>query len=546
MPRNYVPDAHIVRSALGMAQDKSPAPPINKYSSYPNLLPYALLPIYAGHFGLGLARGEWSGVGEFKDDLIDEPGQVHLLARWLIAIFGALTPIVAFRAARAAGLDEGAWVAAWLVATGLMHVHFSLQERPWVPTVFFTTLAAWPAAIYVRNPGPRSLIYSGLAAGAAAACHQSGLFALAVPGFAWLVSPLGWSGEDLRSRLLQGVKCVAIFFALVLLIGYPSYLLHGLPSNEQTIGGGKADLDFGGQAINFDRRWQTFPHLARAFFGYGPVLTILGILGFARFLRQRVALPAGLFALGWAAFFMTHQNDHVRYLLPLAVLGALPAGSAVELAWRRGGVLRVLVLVLLAVPLALSLRLGSVIVQDDTRAQAETMMASLDPAAFVAIDRHGPRPELDRASLEELQSIRQATGSSLYTREARRLERMLAGGPDGGVHGLFVEDLFEIDERSQEVSVRKGLEDLYGKTPEAVFDHLGFTHLLIVDRLAGSGEEHFWSEFVGGRGPLDSATPYPAGMAGGEARLPMELEFPLASLWRLERPGPWLGLYDLR
>jgi len=42
-PRNYVEDTHIVKNALGMAKDQTIAPPVNKYSSYPNLLPYMLL-----------------------------------------------------------------------------------------------------------------------------------------------------------------------------------------------------------------------------------------------------------------------------------------------------------------------------------------------------------------------------------------------------------------------------------------------------------------------------------------------------------------------
>ena len=39
LPRGYVPDAHIVRNALGMARDKNPVPRAGEYSTYPNLLP---------------------------------------------------------------------------------------------------------------------------------------------------------------------------------------------------------------------------------------------------------------------------------------------------------------------------------------------------------------------------------------------------------------------------------------------------------------------------------------------------------------------------
>jgi hypothetical protein len=52
------------------------------------------------------------------------------------------------------------------------------------------------------------------------------------------------------------------------------------------------------------------------------VLLLLGLLGLIPALRVRAARPATLFALLWAAYFMPHHNDHVRYLLPLAVRAA--------------------------------------------------------------------------------------------------------------------------------------------------------------------------------------------------------------------------------
>ncbi|MEM7517286.1 MAG: hypothetical protein AAF368_10225, partial [Planctomycetota bacterium] len=60
MPRNYLPDTHVVRQALGMARDKDPAPLVGTYSTYPNLLAYSLLPVYAGQYFTGRALGEWS------------------------------------------------------------------------------------------------------------------------------------------------------------------------------------------------------------------------------------------------------------------------------------------------------------------------------------------------------------------------------------------------------------------------------------------------------------------------------------------------------
>ena len=103
--RNYVPDTHIVRSALGMAQDKDLAPPAGKYSNYPYLLPYLLLPVYAAEYALGKSSGEWSDPAGFAAAVATEPGRVHLPARVLVALFGAASAWVAFRAARAMGLN---------------------------------------------------------------------------------------------------------------------------------------------------------------------------------------------------------------------------------------------------------------------------------------------------------------------------------------------------------------------------------------------------------------------------------------------------------
>ncbi|MGB0333262.1 MAG: hypothetical protein ACPGPE_15740, partial [Planctomycetota bacterium] len=44
---DFVPDTHVVRNALHMLGDEDLVPPANAHSSYPYLLPYLLLPVYA-------------------------------------------------------------------------------------------------------------------------------------------------------------------------------------------------------------------------------------------------------------------------------------------------------------------------------------------------------------------------------------------------------------------------------------------------------------------------------------------------------------------
>ena len=55
---DLVPDTHVVRNALHMLGDEDLVPPANAHSSYPYLLPYLLLPVYAADFLWGSLQGE--------------------------------------------------------------------------------------------------------------------------------------------------------------------------------------------------------------------------------------------------------------------------------------------------------------------------------------------------------------------------------------------------------------------------------------------------------------------------------------------------------
>ncbi|MDP6520693.1 MAG: glycosyltransferase family 39 protein, partial [Planctomycetota bacterium] len=198
LPRNYIPDTHLVKNSLGMARDRDPVPEVGEYSTYPNLLPYILLPVYAAHYGLGLATERWSDAAEYGEVLLANPGEVHLLARLLLALMGAAVPWVLYRAARRAGLGGGAYGAAFLGATALLAIQFSTQERPWGALVLATALACWGTISYLEGGRGRSLIMAGVAAGLAFACHQAGLGILALAGFAYLLGPgassASWAG----------------------------------------------------------------------------------------------------------------------------------------------------------------------------------------------------------------------------------------------------------------------------------------------------------------------------------------------------------------
>jgi hypothetical protein len=582
-PRNYVPDTHIVRGALGMAKDKTLVPPPNVYTTYPYLLPYCLLPVYAVEYAGGRATGAWSGVGEFGMRVLEEPWIAQLPARIFVALCGALTPWVLWRAALAAALSRrAALVAAWLVATSLLHVQFSTQERPWVPLVLCIALALWPAALYANSGRTKHLLLVGLCAAGGFSCHQAGAPLIGLAGVAWLAGPLGWRGSELRRRLAQGTLCVGLFALVSLLVGYPFYLVHGGGTRESISGGElleaqlAADPDafgpviqIGGQAIVLQIRLASVQRLSVAFFGYDPLLLVLGIAGLLPALRRRELRAGAIFALGWAAFFLTQRNDHVRYLLPLVALLAFPAALAYDALWMRceakgssGSALsrpglsasgrtplappRLLLLGLLGFPLLQAARIAWVLRQPDTRALAEQRLAQTAAQAGaplrVAFDRYAPQVELDQASLERVETWR-----PLGSRERQRLELLRAGAPTKAGAGFSVvplEDAWFWDDRKGTLYPNpKVVND--GEDLRAFLQRCGATHVLLVSKRPRHVRDNPLLQLTGGGAPLWRVDPSWRGFHPEESTLPIEMEFPLTQLWQVERPGPTLSLYEI-
>lgn len=552
-PRNYIPDTHAVRAALGMARDVDFTPEVGKYSSYPYLMPYLLLPVYGAQYALGRARGEWAGGEEYGGVLADHPERASLPARGLVAVFGAATVAAMFAAARAAGLGRGAWVSAFLVATGLLHVQMSLHERPWVIVVFFGTLCLWAALSYAREPRRRTLVLSGAAAGLAFATHQAGAFFVFLTALAWLFAARdreSWRGPALRDRIVDATLSAVACLVVALALGHSYYLRHGDVDVSGIAGGARSAEHFtiGGQALAFGLSWKSFLHLGRALVGYDPVLVCLGVLGMWAARREVHLRAAFAFTLGYAVFFLFNPNDHVRYLVPLTVLLALPAGWVGErVLQRRVGAIALVTLC--ALPTLQAGRLVWLMRREDTRAAAERRLDELvaDPTArvYVAIDHYGPEVDLSRRALEELAG---AEFRELRTRELRRLEQLRAGllpGGRAGIDALKIDDWMGFDDAKGVYALSSHAAEL-ADSPVELFHTLGVTHFLMVNRRPARADAPHLSGAAQDWIPVWIEDPSrPGGGEAPEAFLPTEMDFPLSALWRVDRPGPWLCLYAL-
>lgn len=545
LPRRYVPDHHMIKRALVMASERSIAPPIAADMSYPYLVPYLLLPTYAAEYVAGKAAGKWNNPQDFQRAVTLEPAWLHVPARLWMALCGALTAWAVYRAARAGGLERGALAAAWLSATCLLNVQLSTHERPWAATILFGALSAWAAVVHARDGSRKSLLASGAAVGLSFACHQSGLAFVVLPAFAWAFAPRAWNGAELRSRLLQGLGCVATF-ALVAFVSGHLYYLHGRPGGEQVIGGGTHDnaVAIGGQSIRTDFEFDSIPRLVTALFGYDPALVLLGILGVFVVWKQRPLRACVVACAVVAAAALVNPSDHVRYLLPACMLLTLPAGALVERLWLQRN-LRPLVVVLLALPLVQAVRFDLVLRRLDTRAECEIALATLPAGSVVAIDHYGPQVDLSEPALARLATLR-----TLYAREELRRAYFEAKVPPPtgpGVDAIQCEDLFGIDPATLEYSVSANeTVRALGATPKDVLAKLGVTHLLLVERRPGH-EARPLAPLVAGREPLSVVDPSAeVDDPCSEAFLPTEMDFPLMGLWQVTRPGPRLELYELQ
>jgi hypothetical protein len=546
--RIYVPDNSMVRAALGMARDHDLIPPVSSAQPYGNLMPYLLLPLYGVQYVVGRMSGAWHGVKEFGAHLLEHPAHAAWIARALVAVFGALTAWIVFRAARAAGLKQGAWVAAWLVGTGLLSVQMSTQERPWVPQVCFMAAAVWAAIVYVNAPRARTLVVAGVMAGLACATHQGGLGALLIPGLAWAFAPGGWKGSALRARLASGFATVFAFALVALVFGHLYLLRYGWIPTKQVVGGEQIDehsnVTLGGMVFIFETSFASVARLARAVVGYDPVVVCLGLCGLVLALRVRSLRVPVIFALVWALLMMTNRSDHVRYLLPVTTLLALPAGVLVERLWQVQRA-RAYVVLLLAFPLVQATRFDWLLMREDTRAIAEQRLGELPAQALVVIDRYGPEVDLDRSAIYGLEKLRNSRRMPLRAREEARKQELDRGSAErAGVNAIHLEEVFGYDDRTRAAVVFPELVAL-GKTPREVFANLGATHYLRVDRrLANDDYDFMFGAQLPGRS-VWVVSPNEKSEAPREAFLPLEMEFPLTALWIVDRPGPWLELRAL-
>ena len=370
-----------------------------------------------------------------------------------------------YRLARAF-LDRGASLfATALVATSLLHVSLSQQERPHGALASFAVLTVVVAIGLQRHPRPATFVLAGVSAALAVGSLHSGLAVLPPLVAAYVLQRRG-SGTR---AAWAGVAVLLVAAAVPLF--YPFHFTGGEVIEVEERARDPV-LDLSGHAVRFDRFDGTgFYRSLGWLYSYDPVLLVLAAAGSVAALlrarrspgpgRRRSLVVALAFAVPYVVAIGLYGRTPERFLLPLLPFLACLAGAALPARARW------LAIVLVLPPLGLAWRLGTVRSVPDTYARAALWLEE-------HADREADRVALildPNQDLPLLHSAEALAHNADWTWASRWVayQRGLDGAPEGS-WDLRVPDLQGLEGRSTQ--------DLVA-APLAVLGELGATHAVV-------------------------------------------------------------------
>ncbi len=540
LPYLYVPDeSTMVGGALRMGATRSLQP---STFIYPALLMYLFAVEYAGLLVVGLLTGLFTSIAHFQEFAFTDPTLFYLLPRLAIALVGTATiPLIYVVGRRLYGRWAGV-IAAGLLAASVMHVQMSHQARHWAPVTFWTLLVLWVSLDLAERGRRRDYWLSGLLVGLTAATSFNGFLLMAMPLVAHYTAlrKRGLSALEPRNHLPMLAALVlapAVFFAL------NPYIL--LQFSRFVSFHSQGDSSIGGQIVghyqSFFEEKQGFAFFAQSTLAYEPAVTLLGIAGaFLAIRRFPTTAPLVLLypLFHYLMFATTAPSLEQRYMLPAVAVLALPAGLAgAEMGKRilgNGSGLRLSLLVTVGVLFALlvslpSLRYDWLLAQPDTRTLAKEWIESQLPAgADVAVESYPPPINADMDTLKA--HLREAP-NSLGARDQWLLEKGLP--PGEMAYRLARLNLVDTSPKVDRLS------PYLAANPHRYYVVSDFrwksehqSHLALKAYLARQGR------LIADFRPSTEEGYVPSDMLNN-------MEDPLVELWKVERPGPVIEIYEV-
>jgi len=549
LPYQYVPDeSAMVGGALRMGASRSLQPGT---FIYPALLMYLFAGEYAGLLGVGRLTGLFASVAQFREYAFVDPTLFYLLPRIAVALIGTTcVPVAYLLGKRLYGAVAGL-VAAALVATSVMHVQMSHQARHWVPISLLALLVLWASLDLAERGHRRDYWLSGLLVGLAAATSFNGFLLMLMPLAAHVVrfqhssQSSVLSPQSLRRHLpmVQALLLAPIVFFVLnpyILLQFNKFVAFQT-TGERSIGG-QIVGHYGNYLQQFLAK-QGFTFFAEATLAYEPAITILGIIGAilaVRRFRSTALVVLAYPIFHYAMFATTAPSMEQRYMLPAVVLLALPAGLAASrgLAWLDGRLGKIgkanVVTVAAALALAIlvsipALRYDSVLARTDTRTLAKNWIeANIPPGSDVAVESYTPPLSPD---LETLKAQQQSDPGSLGNRDQWGLEKGLPAGEIA--YRLTRLNLVDTSPSVDNISPYLATHyHRYYVVSDFRWKSEQWGHLALEAYLSRNGRliKAFYPSQHGSYVPSDMLN---------------NMEDPLNELWKVDRPGPRIEIYEV-
>ena len=540
LPRNYVPDTTVVRAALSLGAGANPFRGDELPTQYPYLVPYLLFAVYGAWYLAGRLTGDFSGIDDFEVFALARPEVFFYVARMATALAGTAMVLLVILAGRRLMPPRAAFAAGMFTATSLVLVQLSHQARPHIFTATLLVASLWLALRWIADRRRACLLGSWLAVGLAGSATPYGLIGAVIPlTAATLERPAASGGSRIGHRRLTVIGlCLC---AVIVLACYPGMLLRPAASFGYDQ---EADVvtiyrgNFGSPKFINGRG---FAKLAGWFPAYEPVLALLtpaaALAIFRRRGQRRRWLMVATYPILFTAIYGSYEVIYPRYILSLIPFFALPAGyladrllaaasrwGTVRGSWAARGAAAAVALALFTPSLVQAVRLDLLLARDDTRLLAETWIEEQLPRdGRLALEPHGIKPAADRESLERM--AREHPGQL----GIKALRRLRAGGNGGGrsLSRLWYLKGYR-QRRAEELASAEGLRYVAAVVPG--------------DR---PREDVFYRTLRAGATRLATFSPLVPGRPAADTRLPTELGNPLTGLWRVERCGPIVEIWEL-
>lgn len=358
---------------------------------------------YAGYYVAGKILGIFASAQEFETAFRRDPSVFYLLGRFTSALLGTATCLTLYWLGKSVHSPTMGLVAAGFLTVSFLHVRDSHYSAPDAAMTFFVTLSVALAFVAMRNDRRWYIYLAALAAGLAVAMKWSCLPVALTVGWASV-----WVGTDTNKRIIGrllnwSVGLTILFFAFGFAVGAAQTLINPAPYLYEAIMLGKAGKDGGFNIWQVDTLPGWLFYGKALLIGVGPIILVLGIIGFLR--RLILSIKAGdklsilvcLFPLVYYLLMGSTRNYFARYSLPLVPFIALFAAETIigAVTWtsvsrqRNLGWALTIILTIVSIiqPLIKSIQHDILLTRQDTRTLATQWIETHVPAkAKIAVD----------------------------------------------------------------------------------------------------------------------------------------------------------------